>query len=165
MSSFWQRWVHANVEFLDAWFERAKRLFPGPPAYGVPIIFTTPTKETSMGEITVPSDSGALTGRLSFLDSEGHETTADDVPQWTSTDEAVATVTPSDDGLSASVEIGGPGASVIEARSMNDDGSEVVAQGTVTVQPGDAVIGSIEFEQPTEQPPAEGEPPPTEEPV
>ena len=162
MSSFWQRWAYVNRVFLEDAFQRAAKLFPGPPAYGVPIFFTTPTKETSMGEITVPSDSGALTGRLSFLDSEGNETTADDVPQWSSTDEAVATVTPSEDGLEASVEIGGPGAAVIEARSMNVDGSEVVAQGTVTVQPGDAVIGSIEFEQPTEAPPAEGEPPPAE---
>jgi hypothetical protein len=99
-----------------------------------------------MGEITVPDTEPNLSASVTFLDAEGHETTADDVPQWSSTDESVATVTPSEDGMSATFEVGGPGAAVIEVRSTNTDGSEVVSQGTITVQAGDAAIGSVEFQ-------------------
>lgn len=101
-----------------------------------------------MGEITVPADAEPLNATVKFLDSEGNETTADDVPQWSSTDENVAVVTPSDDGLSAEVEIGSPGASVIEVKTVEaNTGAEVIAQGTVTVQPGDVTVGSVEFEE------------------
>jgi hypothetical protein len=101
-----------------------------------------------MGEITVPDDAAPLNARVKFLDAEGNEATPDDVPQWSSTDEAVATVTASEDGMSAQVEIGSPGAAVVEVKTTEaNTGAEVVAQGTVTVQPGDVTVGSVEFEQ------------------
>lgn len=100
-----------------------------------------------MASITVPDDSAPLNASVKFMDAEGHETTADDVPQWLSSDEAVASVAASEDGLSAEVSIGAPGVALIDVSSTNDDGSVAAAQGTITVQPGDAVIGEVSFEE------------------
>lgn len=102
-----------------------------------------------MGEITVPDDAQPLNATVTFLDSEGSPTTADSAPTWSSSDESVATVQASDDGMSATVSIGSPGAAIISASTTNDDGSTATAEGTITVQPGDAVIGSVEFSGPT----------------
>jgi hypothetical protein len=106
-----------------------------------------------VGELTVKDTSGDLAATVTFLDAEGHETSPDQVPVWSSSDESVATVTAADDGLSATIAVGGPGVTLIEAReteTVEETGetSEVVAQGTLTVQPGDAVIGSVEFAAP-----------------
>ena len=102
-----------------------------------------------MGEITVPDTTAdPLSAAVSFVDAHGHPTTADDVPAWTSSDETVASVTASEDGLSAEVAIlGAPGSSVITVNSTNDDGSTVTATGLVNVAPGDAAVGSVEFSQ------------------
>ena len=103
-----------------------------------------------MAEITLNDDHADLTATVTFLDSEGHETTPDSTPTWTSSDETVATVTVADDGLSATIAIGAPGVTLIEAREDETDEATgdtfpIIAQGTITVQPGEAVIGSIEF--------------------
>ena len=101
-----------------------------------------------MGEITVPADADPLNATVKFLDSEGNETTADETPQWSSTDETVAVVTATEDGMSAEVEIGSPGATVIEVSTVEaNTGAQIVAQGTVTVQPGDVAVGSVEFSE------------------
>lgn len=113
-----------------------------------------PTKGGPLvGALTVKDTSGDLAATVTFLDAEGHETTPDQVPVWTSSDETVATVVPADDGLSATISVGGPGVALIEAHeteTVEETGetSDVVAQGTLTVQPGDAVIGSVEFATP-----------------
>lgn len=103
-----------------------------------------------MGEITVKDESGPLSATVTFLDAKGAPTSPDLAPTWSSSDENVATVEASDDGLTATVTVGSPGAAVIEARTTetdeeSGDTADIVAQGTVTVQPGDAVIASIEF--------------------
>lgn len=100
-----------------------------------------------MGEITVPDNAAPLNASVTFLDAEGHETTADTTPVWSSSDESVATCEAAEDGMSASIPIGAPGAAIISVSATNDDGSTAEAQGTITVQPGDAVIGSVEFEE------------------
>lgn len=107
-------------------------------------------KGVSVGELTVKDTSGDLNAAVTFLDAEGHETAPDNVPAWTSSDETVATVTPSEDGLAATVAVGGPGVALIEVRvtetnEETQESYEIVAQGTLTVQPGDAVIGDVSF--------------------
>lgn len=119
-----------------------------------------------MASVEVKDDVAPGTGSVRFLDSEGYETAADDVPTWTSSDEAVATVTPSEDGLSAEVAIGGPGVALIEVTSVESNtGAEVKAQGTITVTPGDAVLGEVSFDfaapAPTPEPTPEPAPEPT----
>lgn len=123
-----------------------------------------------MGEITVKDDNPGLTATVSWVDAEGSPTTPVDTPTWSSTDESVATVEASDDGNTASISIGSPGATVIQVDTTQEDGDVISAQGTITVQPGEVAMGSVEFAETgtgeTTTPPAEGEgTPPTEEPV
>jgi hypothetical protein len=101
-----------------------------------------------VGEITVPDNAEPLNATVTFLDAEGSPTTADTTPAWSSSDEAVALAAASEDGLSATVSIGAPGVALISVTTTNDDGSTATAEGTITVQPGDAVIGSVEFAEP-----------------
>jgi hypothetical protein len=148
MTSFWWRLARLNGPFFAKRFrelaEELEALFPGEPKWATPIIFQH-EGEYSMASIEVADTSGPLTGTVTFLDAEGNPTTADDVPQWTSDNEAAATVVAADDGLSATVTIGAPGAAIIAVHSVNTDGSTVDAQGTVTVLPGDAAVGSVDF--------------------
>lgn len=147
---FWQRIIQANARVIrDLLRHTADVLEDGladSPALAY-ILFYPPTeREISMGEITLQDDSAPLAASVRFLDSKGAETQPDDVPQWSSSDEAVASVEGSEDGLSATVTIGTPGAAVIEVRSTEaNTGVEVIAQGTVTVQPGDTAIGEVTF--------------------
>lgn len=153
-----RRWIRLNAVFL---IRVLQKFIPDQPSYAI-VIFTG--KEGSrMGAITVGDDAGTLDASVSFLDEHGHETTADDVPQWTSSDEAVASVAASEDGLSATVTVNAPGVALIDVVSTNDDGSTAQAQGTITVQPGDAVIGDVNFAGATGDG-GEEEPPPVEEP-
>jgi hypothetical protein len=121
-----------------------------------------------VGEITVPDNATDLTATVTFLDSEGSPTTADSMPTWLSSDESVATVTAAEDGMSATFNIGSPGVALISVDTVNDDGTTARAEGTLTVQPGDAVIGSVEFATtaaatpPAETLPTEETPPVTE---
>lgn len=113
-----------------------------------------------MASIEVLDTSGPLNASVAFVDAHGHPTTADDIPAWSSDNEAAASVAASEDGLSATVSILAPGAAIISVSSTNTDGSTAAAQGTITVLPGDAVIGEVSFEEaPAEEPPAEEEPP------
>lgn len=103
-----------------------------------------------MSDITVSDvETGLTAGPLTFADAEGNPTAPDDIPVWSSSDESVATVTPAEDGLTASFVIGGPGASLITVKSMNTNGDELTVAGTITVLPGDAAsIGDITFNVP-----------------
>jgi hypothetical protein len=85
-----------------------------------------------------------------LVDAEGNPTTADDTPTWEVGDETVLTVHPSDDGLSASFDVGAPGSSSVTVRTTEThdgegDPTEIVLTGLVTVVAGDTVAGSVEF--------------------
>lgn len=121
---------------------------PGQPVIAIPVLFQPNTKEIAMGEITVTVDAAPLGASAKFLDAKGNETQPDEVPEWTSSDEAVATVQASDDGMSALVTVSSPGATVIEVATVETNtGADIIAQGTITVQPGDTVVGSVEFSE------------------
>jgi hypothetical protein len=153
------RFDRLNLALLREWLES---LTAGSPALAF-ILFKNGGLKLASTEIS--DEVRELTASVKFLDEHGHETTADDVPQWSSSDEDVASVTAAEDGLSADVLIAGPGVALISVSSTNDDGSIAQAQGTLTVTPGDAVIGDVTFEEaaaPSEPPPVEE--PPAEEP-
>jgi len=175
VTGFLRRLAALNSPFLArhlrALAEQIERLFPGPPVLALPPIFKS-EGATTMGMISVQDDVAPLQAKVTLLDAEGNVTTADDTPQWSSDDEAVATVEASEDGLSATITIGAPGAAIISVDTTNEDGSQVHSQGTITVLPGDAVSGDVDFEAATEgeqlpsdtgdgteAPPAEGETP------
>jgi hypothetical protein len=148
---FWQRLIRTNAQLLAKELRRAAdildRAAPGQPVAALPVLFHN-EGEIAVGEITVTVDSEPLGASARFLDSKGNETTPDEVPEWTSSDENVATVEPAGDGLSAVVTVNSPGATVIEVSTVETNtNTEIVAQGTVTVQPGDTVIGDVSFSE------------------
>lgn len=145
MHSFWRRFFRLNAAFICRWLEQ---LFPGPPCGGV-LIFNTKGR-CNMGEITVRDDETTLHAAITLLDSEGQPTTADDVPTWEVGDDSVLTVHPSDDGLSATFDVGGPGASSVtvttnETHDGTGDPTPIVLTGLVTVTAGDTISGSVDF--------------------
>lgn len=102
-----------------------------------------------MGMISVETGSADLTATVTFLDADGNPATPDDVPQWSSDNDATATVTASADGLGGTVVIGGSGAAIISVDTTNTDGSTVHSQGTITVLPDtDVATGDVQFTAP-----------------
>jgi hypothetical protein len=147
---FWKRLAQVNGPFIAETLRRLAReielLTPGEPALGF-VMFHN--EGIHMSAIQVVDTSLPLNATVSFLDAEGSPTTADDIPAWSSSDDSVALATASEDGLSASVAIGAPGVALITVMTTNDDGSTAEAQGTITVVPGDAVIGDVSFSETT----------------
>jgi hypothetical protein len=155
MKGFLKHWARLNAPFIVKVLRKVaqdlEHLVAGSPMMATPPIFTT-EGETTMGMISVEDGSGPLSATVVFLDAEGNETTADDVPQWSSDNDAVASVEASEDGMTGTVTIVTPGAAIISVDTTNDDGTTVHSQGTVTVLPGNAVTGDVEFQAP-EAPP------------
>lgn len=162
MKKFLNKWARLNAPFivkaLRKIAEDLEHLVAGSPTMATPPIFTT-EGETTMGMIAVQDDAAPLSATVVFLDAEGNETTADDVPQWSSDNDSVASVESSEDGMTGTVTIGSPGAAVISVDTTNEDGTSVHSQGTITVLPGDAVSGDVEFAE--AQAPAEAPAEPT----
>lgn len=99
-----------------------------------------------MSEITVKDTDAPLNATVTFLDAKGNPTEPDDTPQWSSDNEAVCTVAASADGKSAVVTIAGKlGAAVVGVKSTDTNGTEILSQGTVTVQASEATVGDVEF--------------------
>lgn len=152
---FLRRWLQHNAKFIIAWLEK---FIPQEPKLAI-ITFTTNEGVVTLAETQVRDDAGTLNARVSFKDIHGHETAAEDTPEWTSSDEAVLSLAVAEDGMSAVATVNGPGASLVEVTSTTADGDEIVAQGTVTVTAGEPASGEVSFEQGA---PAEGEEPPPE---
>lgn len=145
-----REFVRANAVVLERllrhWADKIHELIPGSPVLGNLLFFHE--GKVTMASIEVTTESTELNASVSFLDAEGNATTADDVPAWSSDNEAAATVAASEDGLSAVVSIGSPGAAIISVTSTNTDGTTASAQGTITVLAGDASVGEVVFEEP-----------------
>jgi hypothetical protein len=113
------------------------------------VYFTTKQGDKPVSEITVQEDHAPLKASVVFKDVNGLVVQPDDIPRWSSSDETTASVSSAEDGMSAEVTIVAPGATVIEVASTESNtGVEVIAQGTVTVQPilpGDTAIGEVTF--------------------
>lgn len=150
MGGFLHRLARLNAPFLSkslrALAEQIEKLFPTQPVMATPPIFHDSKGVPSMGMISVQDDAAPLHATVVFLDAEGNEATPDDVPSWTSDNEAAATVEASEDGLSGTVTIGAPGAAIISVDTTNTDGSTVHSQGTITVLSGDVVSGDVQFD-------------------
>lgn len=138
--------AHLFADVLRALADQLDAAAPGPPAVAFPVLFSD-GKELFMGSITVGDDSAPLAASVTFKDAKGYDTQPSGTPAWSSSDESVASVAASADGLTAEVTVGAPGAAVIEVVEQDESGEEIVAQGTITVQPGDAEIGEVTFGQ------------------
>jgi hypothetical protein len=87
---------------------------------------------SSMGEIVVKDDETTLTSTVTVYDAEGQPTTLEGVPTYESSDESVAVAHASDDGLSATYDVGSPGDAVITVH-------------TIHVTPGNVAVVGIDF--------------------
>jgi len=151
--TFFQRLVSNNAQFLAKelrkWADQLDAAAPGKPVAAFPLTFYPTQGGPEVSDIQVPDDSGPLTATATFLDARGNPTNPGATPTWTSSDESVATVVASEDGMSAVVTIvGGLGASQItctDPESEGDDTDDVVCVGTVSVVAGKAVVGNVEF--------------------
>jgi hypothetical protein len=160
---FFRRWLQHNAKFLIAWLEK---FIPQEPKLAL-ITFTYTDNDgkevVKLAETQVQDDVGTLTATVSFKDVHGHDTAAEDVPTWTSSDESVLSLSVGSDGLSAVATVLAPGASLVEVTSMTADGDEIKAQGTVTVTAGEPATGEVSFSEGSGNG-GEVEPPPVEEP-
>jgi hypothetical protein len=148
MADVWERLLQSSVG--DVLERLAEVLAPGEAVTMAASLSRTSISngkvEVDMGEITVEDTSGPLIASAVFRDIHGHETEPDEVPEWTSSDEAVATVEAAEDGKSATITVVGPGAAVINVNTTEtaEDGTETEMNGNclVTVNTGD--VTSIE---------------------
>ena len=104
-----------------------------------------------MSDITVNDTSAEFSATLTLVNAAGNEVPPDDVPVWASSDEDVATVTASEDGLTAVANPGSKlGSSLITGSTVEaETGETIVVTGTITVIPeGTAVRGEIVFTAP-----------------
>ena len=151
--TFLQRLIHNNAQFLAKEFRKlADQLdaaAPGKAVVAFPLMFQTPQGDINVSDIQVQDDSAPLSATASFLDARGNPTTPGGTPTWTSSDESVATVAANEDGMTGTVTIvGGLGAAQItctDPESTDDSSDDVIAVGTVSVVPGRATVGNIEF--------------------
>lgn len=91
-----------------------------------------------------------VTLRVAFKDSEGNPAQVQGVPVWGQTDPALGTVTPAEDGMSATFDHGSPSSGQINVTADADLGEGVVPViGVLDVQivPGDASVAEISVEQ------------------
>jgi hypothetical protein len=164
MYESWSHLVESNARLLArvlrAVADELDSTRPEPPAVAFPVLFID-GRELAVGSITVSDSADPLTATVTFKDAKGYETQPSGTPEWSSSDDSVASVEASDDGLSAEITVGAPGAAVIEVSEVDERGEEIISQGTITVQPGDAEIGEVDFESPagSAQPPEPVQPP------
>jgi hypothetical protein len=124
-----------------------------------PVTFTI-GKESYVGEITVNEGDPAISATVSYVNADtGEPAQASDTPVWSSADDSIASVEASADGMSATVtplssgDAAGGTAVVISVVAHDAEGDEVRSEGTVTVQPGEVLIGEITFSSGSEAAP------------
>lgn len=101
-----------------------------------------------MGDLAVLDTDLDPNATLSVVDADGNATNPDDVPQWASSDESIATVSPSEDGLSCTVtKTGKTGATSISVSSTRSSDSVVLSgAATLTVNPSEETGISVNLQ-------------------
>ncbi len=147
MKGFWRLLIEHNgvfvAQLLRRLAEQIELAAPGPP--DLALILWHSTEGVTMSDLQILDTSGPLDGTVAFLDAVGNPTAADDIPVWSSSDESVATIAASDDGMSAVVTpTGSLGATVISVSSTRSSDQAVVsAAATLTVAASEETQGSV----------------------
>lgn len=106
----------------------------------------------NVSDITVLDSGGPLAATLSLTDAAGQPADLTQLvapPVWASDNPGTADVSVAADGMSATVTLGTAGAAIISVVATDADGTVLNFAGTVTVQAGEAVAGSVDFAPPT----------------
>jgi hypothetical protein len=109
--------------------------------------------------MTILTDTQRVTGTIKPINSQGNAAEIDGVPQWSTSNPTVATVTPSEDGKTCVVTAVGLGTTqigVVCDADMDDEIREITTLDDVEVKASEAVSVGIEWGTPEEQ---GGEPP------
>ena len=105
----------------------------------------------NVSDITVLDSGGPLAATLSLTDAAGQPADLSQLvspPVWASDNPGTADVSVAADGMSATVTLGTAGAAIISVVATDADGTVLNFAGTVTVQAGEAVAGSVDFAPP-----------------
>jgi hypothetical protein len=149
------RLIQALKVILDELEDAIEDRTSGHPQAGSPIMGAVILKPKEgvpkVGMISVEDTAAPLEASVVFLDAKGAPATVTALPTWSSDNEDSAAVEAADDGMSATVTIGLPGAAIISVEVENEDGSVIDSQGTVTVIGSKATTGDVQF-APTEAP-------------
>lgn len=90
-----------------------------------------------------------LNGSVAFTNAKGNPARVDGIPVWAIGGDPIGTVTASDDGMSASVDLNGTlGTAQISVTADADLGAGVrslVVLGDLQIVAGEAIAGSINF--------------------
>ncbi len=139
-------WLRLLTPKAAAEARRLLGLFmPGPPVLIIEIWHTE--GGISMTDLSVKDTDPDPSVSIVPLDIDGNPTTADDVPQYTSSDETVATVAAAVDGLSAAVtKTGKVGATAIGVSSTrSSDGVVLQGSATLTVTPSEEATIQVDL--------------------
>jgi hypothetical protein len=108
-----------------------------------------------MADLTVRDSDPAATASVALKDASGAVTTPDATPTWAEdSNGTIVTVAPAADGLSATISFVSVGTANITFSVTDNDGTSVVATGSVEVQPGEAKQAEMTFTAGTAAPPA-----------
>jgi hypothetical protein len=99
-----------------------------------------------MADLIVKDSDAPATAAVVLTDAQGNPTTPDQTPTWAEdSNGTVLTLTPSGDGLSCLLTWVAPGTANVTFSVTDNDGTKIVATGSVQVDPGEAVKATISF--------------------
>jgi hypothetical protein len=108
-----------------------------------------------MADLSVRDSDPAATATVALTDASGAATTPDATPTWAEdSNGTVVTLAPAADGLSATISFVAPGTANLTFSVTDNDGTSVIATGSVEVTPGEAKTAEMTFTAGTATPPA-----------
>lgn len=106
--------------------------------------------------MTILTDSQQIPLTAAFTTKKGNPAKVDGVPAWSSSDPAIVTVVPAEDGLTClALAVGPEGTAQVSVKADADLGSgvrEIVGVIDLEVHPGEAVAAVVTGGAPEEQP-------------
>jgi uncharacterized protein (DUF2147 family) len=113
-----------------------------------------------MADLSVRDSDPAATAAVTLTDAAGAATTPDATPTWAEdSNGTVLTLAPSADGMSATLTWVAPGTANISFNATDNDGTTVIATGSVEVTPGEAKTAEMTFTAGAAPAPAPAPPP------
>ena len=99
-----------------------------------------------MADLSVRDSDPSATAAVALTDASGAATTPDQTPTWAEdSNGTVITLAPAADGLSATLSWVAPGTANLTFSVTDNDGTSVIATGSVEVTPGEAKTAEMTF--------------------
>jgi hypothetical protein len=102
--------------------------------------------QVPMADLVVHDSDPPATAAVALTDASGNPTTPDQTPVWTeSSDGAILTLAPAADGMSATLTWVAEGTANVNFSVTDDDGTQILATGSVQVGGGEATTATLTF--------------------